>query len=136
MNLCFIASSGSIPVKHVLPSFSANHDSALEERCQNFGFSLIPTVQVKGDPVSLINSWRGVTSTHNKQGCAILTKKVVPKNPGTYLKLRLKYPGSRNARLSFYLRKFTTQIRKSLISTPHLSFTYFIEGFYYLTFVL
>ena len=28
----------------------------------------------------------GVTSTHNKRGCAILTIKVVPKNPGTYLK--------------------------------------------------
>ena len=33
---------------------------------------------------------RGVTSTHNKQGCAILTAKVAPKNPGTYQKLRLK----------------------------------------------
>ena len=33
---------------------------------------------------------RGVTSTHNKWGCAILTKKVTPKNPGTYLKLRPK----------------------------------------------
>ena len=32
----------------------------------------------------------GVTSTHNKRGCAILTKKVTPKNPGTYLKLRPK----------------------------------------------
>ena len=52
------------------------------------------------------------TSTHNKRGCAILTKKVVPKNPGTYLKLRPKNLGTRNARLSFYVRKFTTQIRR------------------------
>ena len=43
----------------------------------------------------------GITSTHNKRGCAILTRKVVPKNPGTYLKLRPKNPGTRNARLSF-----------------------------------
>ena len=78
----------------------------------------------------------GLTSTHNKQGCAILTKKVVPKNPGNYLKLRPKNPRTRNARLFFYMRKFTSQIRKSLISTPHLSFTYFVKGFYYLTFVL
>ena len=35
---------------------------------------------------------KGVTSTHNKRGCAILTKKVTPKNPGTYLKLRPKNP--------------------------------------------
>ena len=41
------------PVKHALPSFSANHHSALEERCQNFGFSLIPTLPVEGNPVSL-----------------------------------------------------------------------------------
>ena len=41
--------------------------------------------------------------------CAILTKKVVPKSPGSYLKLRPKNPGIRNARLSFYVRKFTTQ---------------------------
>ena len=61
----------------------------------------------------------GVTSIHNKRGCAIFTKKVVPKNLG-----------NRNARLSFYVRKFTTQTRKSLISTPHLSFIYFILGFY------
>ena len=75
-----------------------------------------------------------VTSTHNKRGCAILTKKVAPKNPGTYLKLRPKNPGTRNARLSVYMRKLTTQIRKSWISTPRFSFTYFIKGFYYLTF--
>ena len=37
---------------------------------------------------------RGVTSTHNKRVCAILTKKVAPKNPGTYLKLRSKNPGA------------------------------------------
>ena len=43
------------------------------------------------------NLW--VTSTHNKRGCAILTKNVAPKNPGTYLKLRPKNPGTRNARL-------------------------------------
>ena len=57
-----------------------------------------------------LNSWAhfigrvlgGLTSTHNKRGCAILTKKVVPKNPGNYLKLRPKNPGTRNARLSFY----------------------------------
>ena len=84
---------------------------------------------------------------HNKRGCAILTTKVAPKNPGTYLKLRPKNPetylkerpknpGTRNARLSVYMRKLTTQIRKSLISTPHFSFAYFIKGFYYLTFVL
>ena len=89
----------------------------------------------------------GVTSTHNKRGCAILTKKVAPRDPGTYLKLRpknlktylklrRKNPGTRNAMLSFYMRKLTTQIRKSLISTPRFSFTYFIQGLYYLTFVL
>ena len=99
----------------------------------------------------------GVTSTHNKRGCAILTKEVAPKNPGTYLKLRPKNPGTylklrpkslgtdlklrpknpgtRNTRLSVYMRKLTTQIRKSLISTPHFSFTYFIKGFYYLAFL-
>ena len=27
------------------------------------------------------------TSTHNKRGCAIFTRKVVAENPGTYLKL-------------------------------------------------
>ena len=43
----------------------------------------------------------GVTSTYNKQGCAILTRKVVPKNPGTYLKLRPKKSGTRNTRLPF-----------------------------------
>ena len=43
------------PVKHALPSFSANHDSALEERCQNFGFSLMPTVPAELDPVSRIS---------------------------------------------------------------------------------
>ena len=32
----------------------------------------------------------GVTSTHNKQGCAILTWKVEPKNPVTYVKLTPK----------------------------------------------
>ena len=53
----------------------------------------------------------GVTSTHNKRGCAILTKKVASKNPGAYLKLRPKNPETRNARLSFYMRKLTTQIR-------------------------
>ena len=31
-----------------------------------------------------------VTSTHNKRGCAILTRKVAPNNPGTYLELRPK----------------------------------------------
>ena len=83
----------------------------------------------------------GVTSTHNKRRCPILTKKVAPKNPGTYLKLRSKNPGTyqnltpknpgtQNARLSFYMRKLTTQIRKSLVSTPRFSFTYFIKGFY------
>ena len=36
----------------------------------------------------------GVTSTHNKRGCAIVTNKVAPKNPGTYLKLRPKNPGN------------------------------------------
>ena len=77
-----------------------------------------------------------LTSTHNKRGCAILTKKVAPKSLGTYLKLRPKNPGTWNAKLSHYMRKLTTQIRKSLISTPRFSFTYFIKGFYYLTFVL
>ena len=91
--------------------------------------------------MSLLHRWAffrggGLTSTHNKSGCAILTRKVVPKNPGTYLKLRPKNPGTQNARLSFKVRKFTTQIRKSLISTPHLTLIYFIKGFYYLTFVL
>ena len=95
----------------------------------------------------LLSRGGGVTSTHNKWGCAILTKKVAPRNPGTYLKLRPKSPktylklrpknpGTRNARLSVCMRKLTTQIRKSLISTPRFSFTYFIRGFYYLTFVL
>ena len=69
-------------------------------------------------------------------GVCHFDQKVVHKNPGTHLKLRPKNPGIQNARLSFYMRKFTTEIRKSLISTPHLSFTYFIKGFYYLTFVL
>ena len=78
----------------------------------------------------------GVTSTHNKRGCAILTKKVAPKNPETYLKLSPKNPGTQNARFSIYMRKLTTQIRMSLILTPHFSFTYFTKGFYYLTFVL
>ena len=41
----------------------------------------------------------GLTSTHNKRGSAILTKNVVPKNPGNYLKLRPKNPGTRKARL-------------------------------------
>ena len=54
---------------------------------------------------------RGVTSTRNKRGCAILTKKVVPQNPGTYLKLRTKNPGTPNARLSVYMRKLATQIK-------------------------
>ena len=36
----------------------------------------------------------GVTSTPNTRGCAILTKQVTPKNPGTYLKLRPKNPGA------------------------------------------
>ena len=81
------------------------------------------------------NTQGGVISTHDQWGCAILTKKVAPKNPGTYLKLRPKNPGARNATRSFCMRKLTAQIRKSLISTPHFSFTYFIKGFYYLTFV-
>ena len=95
----------------------------------------------------IIISGEGVTSTHNKRGCAILTKKVAPKipgtylelrpkNPGTYLKLRPKNPGTWNATLSSYMRKLTTQIRQFLIPTPRFSFTYFIKGFYYLTFVL
>ena len=36
----------------------------------------------------------GGISTHNKWGCAILTRKVVPKNLETYLKLRPKNPGT------------------------------------------
>ena len=66
----------------------------------------------------------GVTSTHNKRGYAILTAKVAPKireltlklrpkNPETYLKKRPKNEGIRNASLSVYMRKLTTQIRKS-----------------------
>ena len=51
--------------------------------------------------------WAGggeVTSALNKPGCSILTKTVVvPKNPGTHLKLRPKNPGTRNASLSFLL---------------------------------
>ena len=62
--------------------------------------------------------------------------KLRPKNPETYLKLRTENPGTRNTRLSVHMRKLTTQIRKSLTSTPHFSFTYFIKRFYYLTFVL
>ena len=41
---------------------------------------------------------------------------------------------SLNLIASFYMRRFTTQIRKSLISTSHFSFTYFIKGFYYSNF--
>ena len=74
--------------------------------------------------ISYLISGRRVTSSRNKWGCAILTKKVTPKNPGTCLKLRPKNPGIRNARLSVYMRKLTTQIRKPLISTPHFSFTF------------
>ena len=77
----------------------------------------------------------GVTSIHNKRRCAILTKKVATKNLGTYLKLRQKNPGTRNAKLSVYMRKLTTQIRKSLILTPHFSFTYFIYLFCFMMFV-
>ena len=36
-----------------------------------------------------------------KRGCAILTRKLVPKNLGTYLKLAPKSPGTQNVRLSF-----------------------------------
>ena len=36
----------------------------------------------------------GGSSINNKRGCAILTPKVVPKNPGTYLKLRPKNQGT------------------------------------------
>ena len=45
-----------------------------------------------------LGGW-GITSAHNKRGCAILSKKVAPKNPGTYLKLRPKNPGTRNPTL-------------------------------------
>ena len=62
------------------------------------------------------------TSTHNKWGCAILTRIVVPKNLRTYLKLTFKNLGTQNARLSFWVRKSTFQI-----STPYPSFTYFIK---------
>ena len=78
--------------------------------------------------------WRGHGPLPPIIAGPVFTKKVVPKNPGNYLKLRPKNPGTRNARLSFYMRKLTTQIRKSLISTPHFSFTYFIKGFYYINF--
>ena len=59
-------------------------------------------------PQGYIALWRGgggggVAPTHNKWGCAILTKIVVPKNPGTYLKLRPKKSGNLSARLSFLL---------------------------------
>ena len=53
--------------------------------------------------------------------------KVVPQNVGTYLKLTPKNLGTQNARLSFWVKKFTTQIKKSLISTPHLSFHLFYQ---------
>ena len=81
---------------------------------------------------------RGVTSIHNKRGCATLTSKTVPKNPGTYQTLRPKNPGTyptlrpkspgtRSTSLSSRVRKLTTQIIESLISTPHLRFIYFIN---------
>ena len=52
---------------------------------------LVQLVSKPGLPV-MVDTLGGLTSTHNKRGCAILTKKVVPKNPATYLKLRLKNP--------------------------------------------
>ena len=66
-------------------------------------------------------------------GVCHFDKKSSIKNLGTYLKLRPKNLGTQNARLSFFVRKFATQIRKSLISNPHLSFIYFIKGCYFLT---
>ena len=58
--------------------------------------------KVVGDKSQVLGGGgRGLTSSHNKWGCAILIKKLIPKNPGTYLKLRPKNPGTRNARLSF-----------------------------------
>ena len=77
-------------------------------------------------PCSFISGGGGVTSIHSKRGFAILTLKVVPKNPGTYLKLRPKNPGTRNTRLFFLVRKLTTQIRKSNDSTISLCFTMFV----------
>ena len=46
----------------------------------------------------------GVTSTHNKRGCVILIRKVVPKSMGTYPKLRLKNPRNLK-RWAFLLRE-------------------------------
>ena len=42
-----------------------------------------------------------------------MTSKVVPKNPGTCLKLRPKNPGPQNSRLFFSVRKLTIKKRKS-----------------------
>ena len=36
----------------------------------------------------------GVTSAYNKQGCVMLTRKIVSKNLGNYLKLKPKSPGT------------------------------------------
>ena len=83
--------------------------------------SIVTAISTAVGKAILLGGGGGVTSTHNKRGCTILTKKVAPKNPGTYLKLRLKTPRTRNARLSFYMRKLAT-----LISTLRFSFTYFI----------
>ena len=48
---------------------------------------------IDGDGNEIWSNFKGAPS-HNKQGCAILTKKVALKNPGTYLKLRPKNPGT------------------------------------------
>ena len=57
----------------------------------NHHWTVINTTVTEGSKHFLL--WRGgggATSTNNKQGCAILTRKVVPKNLGTYLKLTPK----------------------------------------------
>ena len=40
------------------------------------------------------DSGEGVTSTHNKRGCAILTKKVAPQNPGNLPKIETQKSGN------------------------------------------
>ena len=61
------------------------------------------------------------------RGVPFWPKVVVPWNVGTYLKLTPKNLGTQNARLSFWVKNVTNQIKKSLISCPHLSFHLFYQ---------
>ena len=60
---------------------------------------VINTTVTKGSKHLLLGG--RATTTHNKWGCAILTRKVVPRNLRTYLKLTPKNLGTQNATLSF-----------------------------------